>query len=391
MPRWIWAAVSRSAVSCRGSAPAASPSPSAAASASGGSWSPSWVMRLRDAAEHRDRARGSRGPSSRSPGAACRRPRRRSPGTPASSSRRGAARPAPGRPRRRPRTRPRRRAGCTTPARRGRARSWRAGCRTGSVPSSRAATGLAYTRRNSGSSANSTTPYGASRRASQVETWGGVRCRARRRPGSGAVADTEAVPRRSARGAGTGTRQRAWGGGRAATMSRRSRGSVRARPSQVAVGADGHRARRHLRGAEAREHEILACRDQPADAGQRLEAVHHGHREVDHHEVGVLGATPRCRPAVAGLGTTSNPPRLRASRSSWRRSSVSSMMTTRTGRSRGSRGSRVPARAGYARRRTRVPWPPSAGRSRQHRPTLLPEPAARPERRARTRQQTGAT
>ena len=59
---------------------------------------------------------------------------------------------------------------------------------------------------------------------------------------------------------------------------------------QVAVGPDGHGLLGHLGRAEAGEDDDLGLRDQATDRGQRLEAVHHGHRQVEQHDVGLLEA-----------------------------------------------------------------------------------------------------
>ena len=56
----------------------------------------------------------------------------------------------------------------------------------------------------------------------------------------------------------------------------------------VAVGADGNRAGRHLLRTEARQHDDPGRRAEPTDRRQRLDAVHHGHREVEQDDVRAL-------------------------------------------------------------------------------------------------------
>ena len=87
------------------------------------------------------------------------------------------------------------------------------------------------------------------------------------------------------------------------------------------------------RAAEARQHDHLRRRRRLEDAGQRLEAVHVGHRRVEHHDAGLMAAAR----ATASAPVRPSPTTVNRSLSrSWRpttarTSSASSTTTTSNG------------------------------------------------------------
>ena len=192
--------------------------------------------------------------------------------------------------------------------------------------------GLACTRRKSGSSATSITPYGDIASASQVETSGAPSELRSAEAGRSSVVPRALATAASARastssGRGVGAVRDDGEDGRrglrllldgvddqsvgvpvgAVALGARGGHPDRTRCLddlldvlddpleghallQVAVGADGHGLLGHLGRAEAGEDDDLGLRDQAPDRGQRLEAVHHGHRQVEQHDVGLLEA-----------------------------------------------------------------------------------------------------
>ena len=201
--------------------------------------------------------------------------------------------------------------------------------------SSRWAVGLACTRRKSGSSATSITPYGDIASASQVETSGApselrsagrhvvrraealataASARPRPRPGRVAVRDHRGRARSpltaSAPAVGAGARSGGVRTGRCLddvldVLDDPLEGHALL---EVAVGPDGHGLLGHLGRAEAGEDDDLGLRDQATDRRQRLEAVHHGHRQVEQHDVGLLEADALdAGQAVAGLADDLEP------------------------------------------------------------------------------------